>query len=166
MKLFSPMLFLLIICFSSCKNDEEKILSQNNMIVEDQIELYRLNDNLFELIGKDDPYIDYSLYYDSLKQCIKLSIIKYDTLTPATEDNTLVQAMKEFLLAYENLAHNEYKMLLKIVTKPKYDLELHDLKKIDSLYPIIEKKQEDIYLLFSQKQEEFSNTHNISLIDK
>jgi uncharacterized membrane protein YciS (DUF1049 family) len=155
-------LTIFVLSVSSCNNKDD-IVSQNNMIVADQMEFYRLNDALFELFESDAGEENCVLIYDSLTLFLKMNILKYDTIPPSDNDRTLILAMQNFLKDYQHLAYHEYKELLHIVIKPRYLFESADLRELDSLYSLVDLKQDRIDDDFSKIQDAFLQKHHIEV---
>ncbi len=155
-----------IVLLFSCKNKQQEIITQNNIIVEDQQELYRLNDALFVLFEQDAGEQECVEQYDSLSKFIKACIFRYDTIQPAGEDQGLVSAMQNFLKNYWQLTYNEYRKLLYIVIKPRYEFTAQDIIDVDSLYVLIAEKQQKIDSEFANNQEAFLKKHGIRVVSQ
>jgi len=155
--------FLIIIALTvlACKNKKEEIIEQNNMIVEDVSEFYRLHDKLFFLFENDAKEIECLDTYDSLTIFLGQSLSKYDTIAPANDDIALIAAWKKFLNSYGEIIFAEYKELLHIVVKPRYLFEAEDLQKLDSLYVIIDEKQDVIDSEFFKAHDDYLMKHKI-----
>lgn len=156
---------ILVLSVSSC-NTKDDIVSQNNMIVGDLTEFYRLNDALFELFETDAGGEECTMLYDSLTSFLKTVILKYDTIPPANSDSTLIRAMQVFLVDYQSLAYNEYRELLHIVIKPRYLFDVSDLHVLDSLYTLVGMKQNKIDDDFFEIQDAFLKRHKIEIADE
>jgi len=153
--------FLFFVICSSCNNSGKDATSRNNLIVSDQIEFYRLNDKMFDLFSEDASEEMCTNYYDSLTAFLRDALTKYDTIPPFDKDPALDVAMKGFLTTYQQLVFNEYNELLNIVVKPRYLLEASDLKILDSLYLVIDEKQNEIDQTFIAEQESFCKKHKV-----
>lgn len=148
-------LFAILIILVACKQPKQSVIEQNNAVVADINAFYKLHDNLFLLFDSDTTAELYFNAYDSLIHNIKFNLAKYDTISPAANDNMLVNAVRDFFSAYSNLAYNEYNTLLHILAKPRYLFTAKDISDIDSLYWIISKKQDSIDRHFQQQQNEY-----------
>jgi hypothetical protein len=73
--------------------------------------------------------------------------------------------MHEFLHGYQQLAYNEYRELLHIISKPRYLFRSTDLLAVDSLYGVIEIKQKEIDSVFAVEHSAYSKKHDILLAD-
>ncbi len=155
-------LLFLVFLMQSC-NTKDDIVSQNNMVFNDQIEFYQLNDNLFTLFETGAGKDEYIKTYDSLTIFLKTTIQKYDTIPPASNDSSLIQAIQVFLSEYQNLVYQEYQEILHIVIKPAYLFESADLRILDSLYETIDIKQIKIDQDFSEIQEAYLKNHDIEI---
>ncbi len=153
--------FCLVVFSFACRNKKRDIILQNNQIITDQIEFYKLNDSLFTLFEQETTEEKYLALYDSLNGFLKSAIAKYDTIQPADDKGELVMAMQNFLRSYQQLAYNEYQELLHIISKPRYLFESSDLPAVDSLYSIIALRQNEIDSLFSAKHEAYSIKYDI-----
>jgi hypothetical protein len=131
------------------------------MIVNDQKIFYQKNDSLFLLFENDVKDSLCFNIYDSLKSFIKDIQLKYDTTENYNNDGVLLSAMKIFIDEYQKLLFNEYLELLNITTKPKYLITSEDLIVIDSLYEVIEIKQNKINQKFVKEQQGFIEKYKL-----
>ncbi len=152
--------FVLCICIS-CNQDKQDATKRNNLIVKDQIKFYQLHDSLFYLFSEDAPGQQCLSIYDSLSWFLKDTKMKYDTIQPFEEDTTLDGEWMRFLNAYQDLILNEYKEILHIVVKPRYLIESADLNTLDSLYQVIDFRQDKIDQAFTSAQEEFCSRNGV-----
>jgi len=156
---------LLLLIFA-CRDNNSALVQQNNIIVSDQAEFYRLNDELFALFESDATEEQCVLIFDSITAFLKFAQSKYDTMSSVGGDKGLIDAMSQFLEAYRKLVYHEYRELLKIITKPKYLFEQEDIATLDSLYIVIDSMQNEIDSMFAAEHTAFSNMHGMTLVEQ
>jgi len=157
---------LMIAVCTACSNKKQSIIRQNNIIVHDLSEFYRINDRLFLLFDADTLSDLQFMQYDSLTSFIKSAMAKYDTIQPATDDNSLIISMQQFLLEYQKLVFHQYNTVLHILTKPRYLFEANDLHILDSMFSVINHKQDSIDKVFAQQQAQYLQKHEINASEK
>jgi hypothetical protein len=162
---FFLLTFLMLLLFA-CSDNKSSFVQQNNIIVSDQAEFYRMNDELFALFESDATKEKCVLMFDSMLVFLNLALNKYDTMSAVDGDKSLIDAMTEFLETYQQLAYQEYRDLLNIIIKPRYLFENKDVIAIDSLYGVIEFRQQEIDSIFAAKQKAFSNRHGMTLVQQ
>lgn len=154
----------MIFCFIlSCNNNKDKAIELNNKIITDQTELFRLKDNLynhFYIYANEEKM---RVAFDSLNNGLNSMITYYEQLHINNNESTIIKSMLEFLLAYQNLANNEYSLIMSKKTIPHILITEKDLNSLDSIFAVVNKKQEEISTKFSEAQMNFAKQNNFIL---
>ena len=84
------------------------------------------------------------------------------TLQPTIQVVKLVNESFDLMIAQlKELIFEEYRQLLHIVVKPRYLFEAEDLQMLDSLYVIIDEKQDMIDTEFFKAHDDYLMKHKI-----
>lgn len=165
-KIFKKLIIIIsILLIYSCNNKTDKALELNNKIINDQAELFRLKENLFQKLHETSTDSMLKLSYDSLKTFIINNIDKYSKTEENSDDNEFKNSMVKLLLIYQELTSNEYYQLKKLITKPAYLIDNKDINDIDSLYNLVNIKHQDAFNEFSEAQKKYAQKFNIELVD-
>lgn len=154
----------LMTVFTSCGPTQDDAVKFNDQVVADQKELLAMEEELIGTITDDADVSDVEKAYEKYVKFIDNTLKKYEEMDEFDKNDTFRKAMLELLKAFQAIAKDEYKTVVKIYGKSEEDLTEDDLDTWDSVIDDIESKEGEANDAFLEKQKVFADEFGFSLV--
>lgn len=169
--------FVLSACDSKTKSSEdsdqsevnvpttEEAIDHNDDIVGTQSEMIQLENDLVYAISEDGSIDAIDAAYDDYLSFFKKKIKEYDKMDAFDESDTFREAMIDLLDAFEEVAKNEWKAVIDLLSKDPEEITDQDIEDYDVLLEEIDFKENKANQKFLKKQEEFAKEYDFKLVN-
>ena len=146
---------------SSCSSHSEITpIAYNDSLVVQQIAVVDASSKLQEVL---DTYVkaDMQTMLGRLQGQINLSLAKSEAMGAYRDDATFKDATVNFIRTYQELAQDEYRRAVQILSKPDSVYTPEDEASVEKIYTEINKVTADATAEYEKAQQEFASKHEI-----
>ena len=146
---------------SSCSSQSEITpIAYNDSLVVQQIAVVDASSKLQEVL---DTYVkaDMQTMLGRLQGQINLSLAKSEAMGAYRDDATFKDATVNFIRTYQELAQDEYRRAVQILSKPDSVYTPEDEASVEKIYTEINKVTADATAEYEKAQQEFATKHEI-----
>jgi hypothetical protein len=166
MRIFFAAIFICLLIglgFNSCSS-KPKIspIAYNDSLVVQQIAVVDASASLQEVL---DTYnkTDMQTMLGRLQGQINLSLAKSEAMGPYKDDNSFKDATLAFIRIYQELAQNEYRKAVQLLSKPDTLYAPEDEAVVEKIYASINQVTAEATLEYEKAQQKFAEKNEINL---
>jgi hypothetical protein len=153
----------LIVLFSACGPTEKgSPVAYNDSLVVQQMKVAEASDRMLEVL---DTYVkeDMETVYGRFTEAIEKALERTEALGAYGEDDTFRQATLSYLNTFKDLASNQYREALQLLSKGDSAYTPVDEKRIELLYKEIDARSAKVTEACREAQEAFARKYNLQL---
>ncbi len=153
----------LIVLLSACGQKEKgSPVAYNDSLVVQQMKVAEASDRMLEVL---DTYVkeDMETVYGRFNEAIEKALERTEALGAYGEDDAFRQATISYLNTFKELAANQYREALQLLSKGDSVYTPVDEKRIELLYKEIDARSAKVTQACREAQEAFARKYNLQL---